>query len=113
MQEGGDLATVLNTNENQLLYDEFIRLKADQYSAYSAWIGLATRDLVASTTLSNLIWLITGQNPPWYNFPSGEPNNASGRQGICGGIIVKAPYFGKWDDGECSIAQAFACEIGE
>lgn len=114
INEGGELATLFSAQEASTLYTELVCLKADTFTAWSSWIGLATRNFQRSTNVSDWVWLSTGQNPPWSAWATGEPNNQNGLQGICGGMIVKTSSGTqrRWDDGTCSNLQTFTCEIG-
>lgn len=106
---GGELLTLNNADEQELLYQAYAG------STYDVWVGLEAKPgTVPSINQQDYLWLSTGLpsvTPDYNGWRKGEPNNFNGNEGKCG--LLWLEFGGEFNDAPCQHKKPVACGLGE
>lgn len=108
---GGELLTLNNAYEQELLYQAYAG------SAYDLWLGLKAQPSADHNNIKpeDFLWLSTGLPSVDAYFMdgwvAGEPNNNNNEEADCGAMSLAKG--GKFNDWPCWRAEPPACQEGE
>ena len=91
------MAKITSASENQFILD--LVTKQQKITDAGVWLGLHRK------ADNKFYWIDDTLLAGYSNWNTGEPNNAAEK---CGHMYSKGSAKGKWNDGPCTITNAYA-----